>query len=705
MAVLQKIRNKGVLLVSIIALALFLFVIGDFLRGGEVLFTQSRQKAGEIAGKNVSIQDYQKFLTQIQFFYEESGQGNQARAEQINDMAWNTFVQQQIIGNECRELGLAVSDEEVAEFLRSGQHQFLQIRDFINPQTGTYDYAYVQQAINASQQLRDYYIFAQEQIRNELLAYKYQSLLQQSFLANPVEAQQAFNDRVNESDIVLVSIPFTTVDDKDVKVEDSDLKAKYEELKPRMLQPVETRELKYIDVAIVASDEDREAAQKDMDENQQKLAAAADSKAIATLVHNASSLLSYSDVLKKKDAFPAFIQARLEGDSTALQVGQTTPVVFDAANNLYYTLRLLEKTTQADSVLFRGITITGKDDKDVAQKADSVVNALKAGTAFAEMAKKYNQPSDSVWISTSQFQQGQLSADDTKLINTLYAMSKGEVKKMKFSTGATVVYELMDKRSDVTKYKLAAIVKDLKYSTETSTKEFNKLNTFLAANNTLAKIEANAAQNGYVVQTAEIYSGNRSINNLEKTNEIVRWLFDDAKKGEVAQQVFRCGSSDQGHLMVVALSDITEPGYIPFDKVKEQLTTMVTNDKKGEKILSDVKGITTLAAAKAVKGAQVDSISHVSFANAAYIPSAPMGEPMVSALAAKTAKGAFGKAVKGNNAVYMLQVTDKRTTAEQFDAAAAATQVARQNTGMALNSAFGDLSRKANVKDLRYKFF
>lgn len=705
MAVLQKIRNKGVLLVSIIALALFLFVIGDFLRGGEVLFTQSRQKAGEIAGKNVSIQDYQKFLTQIQFFYEESGQGNQARAEQINDMAWNTFVQQQIIGNECRELGLAVSDEEVAEFLRSGQHQFLQIRDFINPQTGTYDYAYVQQAINASQQLRDYYIFAQEQIRNELLAYKYQSLLQQSFLANPVEAQQAFNDRVNESDIVLVSIPFTTVDDKDVKVEDSDLKAKYEELKPRMLQPVETRELKYIDVAIVASDEDREAAQKDMDENQQKLADAADSKAIATLVHNASSLLSYSDVLKKKDAFPAFIQARLEGDSTALQVGQTTPVVFDAANNLYYTLRLLEKTTQADSVLFRGITITGKDEKDVAHKADSVVNALKAGTAFAEMAKKYNQPSDSVWISTSQFQQGQLSADDTKLINTLYAMSKGEVKKMKFSTGATVVYELMDKRSDVTKYKLAAIVKDLKYSTETSTKEFNKLNTFLAANNTLAKIEANAAQNGYVVQTAEIYSGNRSINNLEKTNEIVRWLFDDAKKGEVAQQVFRCGSSDQGHLMVVALSDITEPGYIPFDKVKEQLTTMVTNDKKGEKILSDVKGITTLAAAKAVKGAQVDSISHVSFANAAYIPSAPMGEPMVSALAAKTAKGAFGKAVKGNNAVYMLQVTDKRTTAEQFDAAAAATQVARQNTGMALNSAFGDLSRKANVKDLRYKFF
>ena len=57
MAVLQKIRNKGVLLVSIIALALFLFVIGDLLRGGEVLFTQGKQKAGEVQGNSISIQE------------------------------------------------------------------------------------------------------------------------------------------------------------------------------------------------------------------------------------------------------------------------------------------------------------------------------------------------------------------------------------------------------------------------------------------------------------------------------------------------------------------------------------------------------------------------------------------------------------------------------------------------------------------------
>ena len=182
-------------------------------------------------------------------------------------------------------------------------------------------------------------------------------------------------------------------------------------------------------------------------------------------------------------------------------------------------------------------------------------------------------------------------------------------------------------------------------------------------------------------------------------------MFDDAAKGDVAQQVYRCGSSDQGHLMVAALSDINEPGYISLDKVKEQLKSLVLNDKKAEKILASTKSITTLAAAKAVKGAQVDSIAHVTFAQPAYVASSPMGEPMVSALADKTAKGAFGKAVKGSNAVYMLQVTDKRKTDAKYDEAAEMAQVSQQNAGRILNSAFGDLSRKANVKDLRYKFF
>jgi peptidyl-prolyl cis-trans isomerase D len=70
MAVLQKIRNRGILLVSIIAIALFLFVMGDLLRGGEGLINQSRQNVGEIDGTSVSIQDYQSVFEDFQVYNE-----------------------------------------------------------------------------------------------------------------------------------------------------------------------------------------------------------------------------------------------------------------------------------------------------------------------------------------------------------------------------------------------------------------------------------------------------------------------------------------------------------------------------------------------------------------------------------------------------------------------------------------------------------
>ena len=59
MAALQKIRSKGVLLVTIIAVALFLFVAGDLFRGLESLFQKSSQQVGEVDGKSISIQEYQ----------------------------------------------------------------------------------------------------------------------------------------------------------------------------------------------------------------------------------------------------------------------------------------------------------------------------------------------------------------------------------------------------------------------------------------------------------------------------------------------------------------------------------------------------------------------------------------------------------------------------------------------------------------------
>lgn len=729
MAALQSIRSHGKLLVTVVAIALFVFVIEGFLGGIDSIFGSSRTKAGEVAGATVDYQDFQNYLNKYQYFVELTGQRDQVSDEQINDAAWNAYVQKGIISKECEELGLAVSDEEVAEAVRMGQSQFLQIAPFMDQRTGGFSYAAVQQFITSYDQaksqgqalpeeyekLYQFYMFAQEEIRSQILTTKYQALLMKSFLSNPVEAKMAFEDHANESDIVLVSVPFTSVSDDAVKVSDEDIQAKYDELKERLVQPVETRSIKFIDVPVVASNEDKVAMDKEMKEYAAQLDAAASNDDAAAIVRKSNSAYAFSDVLKKADAYPEFIASQLNGDSTAVQVGQTVAATYDARNNAFYTFKLLEKTAQADSVLIRAIQIIGKDEADIETKADSVVKAVSAGANFKEIAKKYNQGGDSTWIATAAYQNGVMDADSKLQISTIYGMSKGETKSVKFSNGATLVIQVMDTRNTITKYNVAAIIKELKYSSDTYNKEYNKFSSFVAENTTLEQMEKNAVKSGYAVQTADITCYQHRINNIAKTNDAIKWAFDEAKEKQLSA-LYECGESEYGHLLLVALEGVNKPGYIALDKVKDNIKALAMNDKKAEKLLETCKNVKDLASAKAVAGAIIDSVSHVSFAAPAYIPSMPgSNEPIVSALASKTAKGAFSKAVKGNNGVYMLQVVNKNKTADKYDAKAEQAQLASSYASYVFRNLYsgysgtlnmmGDLYIKAGVKDLRYKFF
>ena len=141
--------------------------------------------------------------------------------------------------------------------------------------------------------------------------------------------------------------------------------------------------MKIIDVPVVASDADKKAAEADIADATSKLTAAASNTAAGNVVRQASSLLPFSDVYKTKEAFPSMISAAL--DSTA--VGSVKSAAFDPMTNTYYTYKVLGKTTQPDSVLFRQIGVIGKDEVDIAKKADSIMTALNGGAKFKDIAK------------------------------------------------------------------------------------------------------------------------------------------------------------------------------------------------------------------------------------------------------------------------------------------------------------------------------
>lgn len=719
MAVLQKIRNRGVLLVSCIAVALFLFVIGDLIRGGEGFFQQSRQNVGEVDGESVHIQDYQELVDEFQTYQEIAQQKssfNEDETNQIKDYAWQTFVQNKLIEKECKALGIGVTDEEVQQIIRTGASQMLQVPIFMNQQ-GQYDYSQLASFLTGYKKMKDsgeqipeqyekiykFFLFAQKQIRYQYMAQKYQILLSKCFLSNSVEAKQNYEGRTNESNVILVSIPFTSISDENVQVTDEDIKSKYNEDKTKYEQFIETRDFKVVDVKVVASEADKKALEKEMNENFKKLTTATDNDAAGNVVRQATSLVNYSNVYKTKDAFPQMIASRLDGDSTSLSTGSLVKPTYDAMSNTYFTLRVLGKTTQADSVLFRQIAVVGKDATDSEKKADSIMAAIQSGSSFKDIAKKYNQSGDSTWIATSQFQQADLDADNTAYINTIYSMASGEVKKIKFSNGNTVVIKVEKTANPITKYNIAAIVKELKFSDETYNKEYDKFSAFVAGNRTIESIESNAPKNGYIVRPLDnVSSSQHNIAGIHNTREALKWAFDDAKIGDVSQ-LYECGDND--HLMVIALTGVTKEGYAPLEKVKDIIKNQLINEKKAEIILSKCKNVKNLNAAKNIQGAQIDSVNHITFAASTFVRATSSSEPVVSALASKSQIGKLSEAVKGNAGVYMLQVISKNKTSETYNEKSEEAQLSQMNFRYAFQNIFNNLYLKAKVKDLRYKNF
>lgn len=715
MATLGKIRKHGVLLVAAIAIALFLFVAGDLIKGGESLFQKNQQTVAQIDGEDVSIQDFQKLFEEFQGYYEiinGSSLSGEDELNRVKDEAWQTYLQNTLIQKECDALGLTVTDNEVAEIIKNGQSQLLQVPIFMNQQTGRYDYSLVQDFLNEYKQLKEsgtqmqdayekaykYYMFAQKQIRNQSLAQKYQILLSKAIISNPVEAKQNFESRSNETDVLLASLPTSQLSDDKVEVTDEEIKAKYNEEKEQYQQNLETRDIKYIDVAISPSDADKKAAEEEMADAYDQLTAAASNTEAGNISRLLTSQVPYTDILKKKEAFPTMIANLL--DSTA--VGSVSAPKYDAMTNTYYTFKVLDKQTEADSVLYRQIVVAGTDEAKTKASADSIVNAIKGGATFAEIAKKYNQKSDSTWVSTAQYQNSHLDADNALYVTTLYSMQPNEIKTIKLSNGYNFVLQVLEKRNSVQKYNVAAIVKTLNFSDATYNAAYNKFNSFLAENNTAEKIEANAEKEGYsLMPYPDLTSNQHSVAGIHSTRDALKWIFDEASEKEVSQ-LYECG--DNNHLLVVILDKVNKKGYRSLDKVSSSIKSELTNEKKVAQLAEQLKGVKSIEEAKA-KGAVIDTINHISFASPAFISATASSEPLISAAAAKAQKGAFVGPIKGEGGAYVMQVVDKTKTADKFDAKQEETQVSQTHLRVAFQTLFNVLYLQANVTDNRYKFF
>ena len=714
MAAIGKIRSWGPVLATVIGLALFAFIAEEMFRSCEATSNEKRQQVGEVLGKKISVQEFQEMVDEYQSVIKMTqGRDNLSEEEmnQVKDQVWQQFVNNTILEEETKKLGLTVTDEELQNILKAGTNQMLMQTPFINQQTGRFDvtqltkflddYKKIQsqpqqaQVLEQYKQIYDYWKFVEKQIRTSILGSKYQSLIAHCLLSNPVSAKMAFEAQTQESDIQLATLPYSAIKDADVQVSDADLKAKYEEQKEMFKQYVESRDIKFVDFQVVASAADRAALMKTINEARQKLESGA---APADVVRKAQSQIAYTGIAATKRAYAPDIAAKLD----SMQVGQVSAPFETAYDNTVNVIKLIGKSQMPDSIEYRQIQVGGATVEAARKTADSIVTALKGGADFEALAKKYNQPGASQWLTSAMYErETALDTDSKAYITAVTTAAPNEVKNVEFS-GGNIVLQVLNRKAMVTKYDAAVIKHTIDFSKETYSAAYNKFSQYVSENKTIEGLEKNAQKFGFKLQERkDMVNSEHNVAGLRSTRETMKWIFD-AKEGEVSP-LYECGNND--HLMVVALTKIHPVGYRGLDVVQEEVKQEVIRDKKFAKAAEMLKGVNSLDAAKA-KGAKIDSVRQITFSAPVFVQATGTSEPALSGAVAVAKAGQFSAApIKGNGGAFLFKVLDKKQReGAKFDAKAEQAQL-RQKAMQAAGRYLNELYMKANVVDNRYLFF
>ncbi len=704
MAILGKIRSKGVMLMLIVGLALFAFIIGDALTQGSTYFNKSREVVGEIAGEKINISEFQASIDQLTDVYKiETGQSNfdEEMTAQIRASVWESMVNEKILFAEAKKLGLSVGKEELSDRLignnihplvmqrrafagENGQFSRAALLNFLNSLETTPENDDMRQQI---EQAKAYWKFWENNVKLSILQEKYNALMAKTVTANSLDAKSEYAAAKRIVDVNYVVQPYFTVPDADVKVSQSEIKDRYNKMKEQFKMEA-NRSIKYVVFQVKASPEDYKKAQTEMNTLSAEFTTTAD---VAGFV-NKNSEVRYDG----KPYSEATVPANLKAFAFGSPAGSVYGPVFE--NEAYTMARVVETgIVEADSVKLRHIFLAKSDES----KTDSLIAAISSGANFAELAAKYSAVKQTAanggeigWIVDG------IQGLDKEIITKSFASAINGVFTSKNEQG-TQIFQVTEKTAPKRKVKLAVFQINVSPSNVTVSKIYNDAKQF-AAELSGDEFDKKAKEKNVIVRTAnDLLSSTEKVADLAQSRQVVRWAFEN-KKGEVSD-VYDCDNN----FVVATVTEVNEKGYRSIEKVTDQLKALVMQDKKAEKLIEKLKAQLTktpsLESLATALGTDVKSAPAVSFS--AYQFGVAGFEPAVVGKASILPVNKISSPVKGNAGVYVLLPMNAKENPNPFDAKM---QIMMLNSRLSYSLPYAiiqDLKDKTDIVDNRLNFF
>ena len=654
MAVLETIRVKfGILISVLIAVALLSFIV-DFGTIQSLSSTSSKYDVGEIDGKSISYTDFQAEIEKITAISEMNGnpvQGDEALA-MVRQQAWQQFVNEYLFIPSAKAAGFNVGEEEMYQLL-SGEMLSGFLMQMFQGQLNKELLVEIEAQVEADEtgRMRLFWDNLLETVYTDQFYTKYQSLFAKSSFNNALAVAEQVKDNNTTFDVEFVVVPFGFTQDSTIVVSDKEIKDYYTAHKDNFKQ-IASRDIEYIVIDIVPSADDVTAANNAIAAVYDEFVAAENMKTF---------LLSKSERQLEKRWYKAgelnTLSSEVEAFVNSARVGDVSPIFQNG--NSFYAVKVMESAQVPEQVQ---------------------VKYTQAGVEGAAEALAAAQPQ---WIS-------QMDG-----FEDLMTTAKGQQ-----ITINGMLFEVVDTKDVVLKKRVAILEKTAQPSDATRSACYAKANSVASkAGGKLEGFKKAVEEDGlYAHPYNRMPESANRLGSVEHTKEVTRWAFE-AKVGQVSGII----SIDNKYYVVAALKGIHKEGYTPVEEVAARIKPVLYQEKatakKTAEVAEKINGLTDLAAVAEALGTTVSTKEDVTFAS---FTSAGLDNKFIGA-ASVAEVGALNGPLQGNTGVYVYVVTDRSEGAFFTEDDAALRE--QQMSYSALQMLLPVMMDQAEVKDNTARFY
>ncbi|WP_115461171.1 peptidylprolyl isomerase [Winogradskyella aurantiaca] len=713
MAVLNKIRQRSVILILVIALALFSFVIGDLFKNSDALTGGNLDVIATVNGEDIKRDE---FMFNVENMQRRMGPGS--TSIQTMNNVYNQELRRIILNSEYETLGLSVERDQMRELLETS---FSFYPEFQN-QDSIFDVNRLNAFISNLKEISperaplgtfminyDEWTNNEQNLASNSLQTTYYNLIKAGLSATLTEAKEEYLSEAKTVNLQYVQIPYTTIPDSLVQVSKEDIKA-YMQLHADKYQVEASRDITFVEFREEASEADRAQIQADL------IALKHDKIEYVEAIKATDTVLGFDNT----DNIEAFVNSNsdIRYNDRFLRSADLSTTIKDTIFNVpvseyygpyeesgYYKLtKILAKEEKPDSVKVRHILIpyigstralptVTETPEEAKAKADSILNVLKGNRSkFVDLLDLSSDLVTNENEGVLEFAYNSPFAPEFSAFS--FDNKVGDMDVVETSFGFHVI-EILDQMSINSAIKMATVATQIEPSEQTIDDVFNSVSKFeIALEN--GNFEELATEYEKNIRRAAFEELDENVPGLGSQRQVVRWAFDEETElGDTK----RFSISGVGFI-VAKLGAINDKGLMKVENATTPVLAEIRKEKKAELIKEKITG-TTLSEIANGQGQSVRSASAVSLSSTTL--SGAGVEPKVIGSAFGLAEGAISKPIAGDKGIYLVEITKINDADELDNYAAIASRLSNSLKATVNSKVYTALQEAAEIEDNRAK--